>query len=99
MFGSTQAGCTIDLSQGSLIAIGFAAAFVSALIVVKTFLGFVSRHGYALFGWWRIAVGAVGMFLVARNNKSKAIRAFDKADEYKNYMTKWYDDVKKDKKE
>jgi undecaprenyl-diphosphatase len=52
---------TIDLSQGSLIAIGFAAAFVSALIVVKTFLGFVSRHGYSLFGWWRIAVGAVGI--------------------------------------
>ena len=46
-----------------------------------------------------IAVGAVGMFLVARNNKSKAIRAFDKADEYKHYMTKWYDDIKKDKKE
>ena len=43
------------------IAIGFAAAFVSALIVVKTFLGFVSRHGYALFGWWRIAVGVVAL--------------------------------------
>ena len=52
---------TIDLGQGALIAIGFAAAFVSALVVVKTFLGFVSRHGYSLFGWWRIAVGAVGI--------------------------------------
>jgi undecaprenyl-diphosphatase len=52
---------TIDLGQGSLIAIGFAAAFVSALIVVRTFLGFVSRHGFALFGWWRIIVGAVGL--------------------------------------
>ena len=46
-----------------------------------------------------LAVGAVGMFLVARNNKAKANRAFAVADEYKNYMTKWYDDVKKDKKE
>jgi undecaprenyl-diphosphatase len=52
---------TIDLNQASLIAIGFAAAFVSALIVVKTFLGFVSRHGFVLFGWWRIVVGAVGL--------------------------------------
>jgi undecaprenyl-diphosphatase len=52
---------TIDATQGSLIAIGFAAAFISALIVVKTFLGFVSRHGFGLFAWWRIIVGAVGL--------------------------------------
>jgi undecaprenyl-diphosphatase len=52
---------TIDFSQGSLIAIGFVTALISALIVVRTFLGFVSRHGYALFGWWRIVVGAVGL--------------------------------------
>jgi undecaprenyl-diphosphatase len=52
---------TIDSGQAGLIAIGFVAAFISALIVVKTFLGFVSRHGFALFGWWRIAVGAVGI--------------------------------------
>jgi undecaprenyl-diphosphatase len=52
---------TISSGQAILIAIGFVAAFVSALIVVKTFLGFVSRHGFALFGWWRIAVGAIGV--------------------------------------
>jgi undecaprenyl-diphosphatase len=52
---------TINAEQGWLIAIGFVAAFVSALIVVKTFLGFVSRHGFALFGWWRIIVGAIGI--------------------------------------
>jgi undecaprenyl-diphosphatase len=31
---------------------------------VKTFLGYVQRHGFALFGWWRIAVGAVGLALL-----------------------------------
>jgi len=44
-----------------LIAIGFSAAFVSALIVVRSFLDFVSRRGFALFGWWRIIVGAGGL--------------------------------------
>ena len=47
------------------IAIGFAAATVTAVIVVKWLLGYVSRHGFALFGWWRIIVG--GVALVALN--------------------------------
>jgi undecaprenyl-diphosphatase len=54
----------IDMSAAAVIAIGFIAAFVSALIVVRTFLGFVSRHGFGLFGWWRIVVGAVGIAAV-----------------------------------
>jgi len=47
----------LDSAAMGDIAVGFAAAFVMALFVVKGLLGFVSRHGYALFGWWRIAVG------------------------------------------
>ncbi|MFL5004390.1 MAG: undecaprenyl-diphosphate phosphatase, partial [Microvirga sp.] len=43
------------------IAVGFAAAFVSGLIVVKGLLDYVSRHGFSLFAWWRIAVGAAGL--------------------------------------
>jgi len=54
----------IDASGAGVIAIGFVAAFISALIVVKTFLGFVSRHGFALFGWWRIVVGIIGLVAV-----------------------------------
>ena len=48
----------LDLSALGQIAIGFAAAFVAAIVVVNWLLGYVSRHGYALFGWWRIAIGA-----------------------------------------
>lgn len=40
-----------------LIAVGFATAFVSAIIVVKWLLGFLSQHGYTVFGVWRIFVG------------------------------------------
>ncbi|MEZ5686291.1 MAG: undecaprenyl-diphosphate phosphatase [Paracoccaceae bacterium] len=42
----------------NLIAIGFIAAFVSAIFIVRGLLSFVGRHGYALFGWWRIIVGS-----------------------------------------
>jgi undecaprenyl-diphosphatase len=51
----------IDMSAGLTIALGFVVAFLSALVVVRGFLGFVSRHGFAPFAWWRIAVGAVGL--------------------------------------
>jgi undecaprenyl-diphosphatase len=44
-----------------LIAAGFVAAFISGLIVVRSFLGFVSKHGFAPFAWWRIVVGSAGL--------------------------------------
>jgi hypothetical protein len=45
------------------------------------------------------AVGATGTFFVVRNNKAKALRAMDKVDDYKNYMTKWSDAIKNEKKD
>ena len=48
-----------------LIAVGFVAAFVAALAVVRSLIAFVSRHGYTPFGWWRIAVGGVGLIALA----------------------------------
>jgi undecaprenyl-diphosphatase len=55
---------SIDGGQAAIIAIGFVTAFISAVIVVKSFLGFVSRHGFSLFGWWRIVVGVAGLAAV-----------------------------------
>lgn len=51
------------LDAGALneIAIGFVTAFVVAVLVVKWLLGYVSKNGYALFGWWRIIVGTAAM--------------------------------------
>jgi undecaprenyl-diphosphatase len=44
-----------------IIAIGFVAAFLTAVVVVRSLLGYVSRHGYGLFGWWRLIVGVLGL--------------------------------------
>ena len=40
------------------IAIGFVMAFLAALVVVRPFLRFVGRSGFAPFAWYRIAAGA-----------------------------------------
>ncbi len=51
----------LDAGAMNEIAIGFVAAFVSAVFVVKWLLGYVSKHGYSLFGWWRIIVGGAAL--------------------------------------
>ena len=45
-----------------IIAVGFAFSFIFGWIVVKTFLGFVQRHSFDVFAWWRIIVGTLGIF-------------------------------------
>lgn len=52
----------MDLSAWGQIAIGFVAAFVVGLLVVRWVLNYIGRNGYALFGWWRIAVGSAALF-------------------------------------
>jgi undecaprenyl-diphosphatase len=51
----------LDFGAVWQIAVGFAAAFVTAVIVVRWVLGYVGRHGYGVFGWWRIIVGSAAL--------------------------------------
>jgi undecaprenyl-diphosphatase len=55
----------MSLDNGLIIAVGFVVSFVAAWIVVKTFLGYVQRHGFALFAWWRVVVGTLGLIALA----------------------------------
>jgi undecaprenyl-diphosphatase len=48
-------------SNWLIVAVGFATSFVAAFIVVKSFLDYVSSHGFAVFAWWRIIIGALGL--------------------------------------
>ena len=43
------------------IAIGFAVSFIVALVVIRAFVAYVSRHGFAPFAWYRIVVGAAAL--------------------------------------
>ena len=51
----------LTADDAALIAAGFITAFISALVVVKTLLDYVSRHGFMPFALWRIIVGAAGL--------------------------------------
>jgi undecaprenyl-diphosphatase len=47
----------LSASDVPVFATGFVVSFISALVVVKAFLAYVSRHSFATFAWYRIAFG------------------------------------------
>ena len=59
-----------ELSHGgtvgwSELAVGFAVSFIVALIVIRAFVAYVSRRGFAPFAWYRIVAGAVALVWLA----------------------------------
>jgi len=55
------------LSQGkvSLIVMGCAVAFVVAILAIRSFIGYLTKHGFTIFGYYRIIVGAAILILLA----------------------------------
>ncbi|MBC2886222.1 undecaprenyl-diphosphate phosphatase [Ochrobactrum sp. CM-21-5] len=51
----------LSVNDGALITVGFICAFISGVFVVRYLLDYVSRHGFKLFGWWRLIVGSAGL--------------------------------------
>ena len=49
----------LNADHFALFALGFVAAFVSALFVVRLLLRYVSNHDFRLFAWYRIALGTL----------------------------------------
>ena len=51
-----------ELTSGAvdwgLIGVGFLVSFIVAVVVIKAFIGIVSRYGFAPFAWYRIVAGA-----------------------------------------
>ncbi len=55
----------LNKADALMILLGFIVAFLSALFVVKTFIGFIGKHGFAPFAWYRIAVGLLALWGLA----------------------------------
>src|SRR5947209_18421532 len=55
----------LSVDNGLLIAVGFVVAFLSALFVVRRLVAFISRHGFGVFAWYRIVVGAIALVALA----------------------------------
>ena len=43
------------------VAVGFVVSFVVAIVVVRAFVHYISKHGFAPFAWYRIVAGAAAL--------------------------------------
>lgn len=47
-----------------LLGLGNVVAFIVALLAIKFFIGYLQKHGFKIFGWYRIAVGIIVLALI-----------------------------------
>ena len=57
-------GHTISHDQIQLMIVGNVIAFIVALLAIKTFIGYLNKNGFKLFGWYRIVAGLVIIGLI-----------------------------------
>ncbi|CAA7624884.1 undecaprenyl-diphosphate phosphatase [Magnetospirillum sp. SS-4] len=55
---------SLSFDHGAVIAVGFAAAFVAAMVAVKACIGIIGRYGFAPFAWYRIVFGSLMIWMV-----------------------------------
>ncbi|MGX5687344.1 undecaprenyl-diphosphate phosphatase [Arcticibacter tournemirensis] len=48
----------------TLLLVGNIIGFIVAIIAIKSFIGYVTKHGFRIFGWYRIVVGGIILILL-----------------------------------
>lgn len=55
---------TFTAEHVKLLIVGNIVAFIVAIIAIKFFIGFLQKHGFRLFGWYRIVAGIILLILI-----------------------------------
>ena len=50
-------GISLNSHQWSLFAIGNIVGFIVAILAIQSFIGYLTKHGFRIFGWYRIVIG------------------------------------------
>lgn len=58
-FDYYQNGLTITPEQVNALIIGNAIAFIVGMIAIKSFITYLGKHGFKIFGYYRIFIGVV----------------------------------------
>lgn len=59
-----KAGHSLTGDEINLLLIGNIVGFLVAMLAIKSFIGYLSKHGFRMFGWYRILVGGVILILL-----------------------------------
>ena len=63
MFTFYKDGGSFGTNEITLLVIGNVVAFIVAMIAIRSFITFLTRHGFKLFGYYRIIVGIIILIL------------------------------------
>lgn len=58
-----QDGYVITSNEIQLLAVGNVVAFIVALLAIKGFIGFLTKNGFKVFGYYRILIGGIILVL------------------------------------
>ena len=64
MFGASllklaKFGLAFTANEGILLAVGMVVAFAVSLFVIKFLMGYIKKHDFKVFGWYRIVLGVI----------------------------------------
>ena len=63
MYDFYKNGLVFESTQLNLLIIGNVVAFIVAMIAIRSFIGYLTKHGFKMFGYYRIAVGLAILIL------------------------------------
>lgn len=64
LFDFYKEGHTITTQEIQLLAVGNIIAFIVALLAIKSFIGYLNKNGFRMFGWYRIIAGLIIIALI-----------------------------------
>lgn len=73
MYKFYKAGVAVESEQINLLIVGNIVAFIVAAIAIKSFIGFLTKHGLQAFGYYRIALGVTIIVMLAMGVDLKII--------------------------
>ena len=47
------------IAEMLILLTGCVTAFVVSIVAIKTFIGYIKKHSFTAFGWYRIVLGAL----------------------------------------
>ena len=68
-----EANHTITNEQMKVLIFGNVIAFIVALLAIKSFIGYLNKNGFKIFGWYRIIVGLVIIALILSGHQLSII--------------------------
>ena len=52
-------GLNFTAAEMVILLVGCVSAFIVSVVAIRTFIGYIKKHSFTAFGWYRIVLGAL----------------------------------------